>query len=76
VLLQVRVHPRSAKPRLEWDGTELRLWVREPAADGRANAAVVQAVADWLDVPPSALRMVRGAAARVKLVDIGDIALP
>ena len=51
--LTVRVHPKARSERLEWDGSTLELWVREPPADGRANAAVVRAVARWAGVPRS-----------------------
>ena len=49
----VRVHSRARSERLEWDGSTLQLWVREPPADGRANAAVIRAVARWAKVAPS-----------------------
>jgi len=68
--LTVRVHPRARTERLEWDGSTLQLWVREPPADGRANAAVIRAVARWADVAPSQVAIVSGAAARHKLVEI------
>ena len=68
--LTVRVHPRARTERLEWDGPTLQLWVREPPADGRANAAVIRAVARWADVAPSQVAIVSGAAARHKLVEI------
>ena len=56
--------------RLEWDGSTLEIWVREPPADGRANAAVVRAVARWAGVAPSQVTIVSGAAGRHKLVEI------
>ena len=66
-----RAYPRAgAHRRLEWDGPALRLWVREPPADGRANAAVSRAVARWAGVAPSQVAIVSGAAARHKLVEI------
>jgi hypothetical protein len=34
IRLTVRVHARARTERLEWDGSTLQLWVREPAADG------------------------------------------
>jgi len=43
--LTVRVHPRARAERLEWDGSTLQLWVHEPPAGGRANAAVIRAAA-------------------------------
>ena len=75
--LTVRVHPRARTERLEWDGSTLQLWVREPPADGRANAAVVRAVARWAGVAPSQVAVVSGAAARHKLAGIDrEDALP
>jgi uncharacterized protein len=68
--LTVRVHARARAERLEWDGSTLQLWVREPPADGRTNAAVIRAVARWADVAPSQVAIVSGAAARHKLVEI------
>ena len=56
--------------RLERDGLALQLWVREPPADGRANEAVIRAVARWADVAPSQVAIVSGAIARHKLVEI------
>jgi uncharacterized protein len=68
--LTVRVHPRARTERLEWGGSTLQLWVHEPPADGRANAAVIRAVARWVGVAPSQVAIVSGAAARHKLVKI------
>jgi uncharacterized protein YggU (UPF0235/DUF167 family) len=68
--ITVHVHARSRTERLEWDGSTLHLWVREPPADGRANAAVVRAVARWAGVPRSQVAIVSGVGARHKLVEI------
>jgi uncharacterized protein len=68
--LAVRVHARARTERLEWDGSTLQLSVREPPAGGRANAAVIRAVARWVGVAPSQVAIVSGAAARHKLVQI------
>ena len=76
MLLLVTAHPHATRPRLEWDGREVHVWVHEPATGGHANAAVIRAIASWLNVAPSRLRLARGATSRVKLVDIGDLALP
>jgi uncharacterized protein len=66
----VRVHARARTERVEWDGSTLQLWVREPAVGGRANAAVIRAVARWVGIAPSQVAIVSGAAARHKLVQI------
>jgi uncharacterized protein YggU (UPF0235/DUF167 family) len=75
-LLPIRVHPKAARPRLEWDGTQLEVWVHEPAANGAANDALLRAVGEWLGVAPSTLKLVRGATSRIKLVHIGNARLP
>jgi len=68
--LTVHVHPKARTVRLKWDGSTLEIWVREPPADGRANAAVVRAVARWAGVAPSQVAIVSGAAGRNKLIEI------
>ena len=68
--LTVHVHARARTERLERDGSTLQLWVREPPAGGRANAAVIRAVARWAGVAPSQVAIVSGATARHKLLEI------
>ena len=71
--LTCRVHPKASRPRIEWDGALARVWVAEPAADGRANRAVALAVARWLDVTPSRVRLVAGTRSRTKIVDVDGL---
>ncbi len=52
------------------DATQLRVAVTEPPREGRANAAVVSAVARFLGVPSSRVRIVRGLASRRKVVEV------
>jgi uncharacterized protein YggU (UPF0235/DUF167 family) len=47
--------------------------VRAKAVDGDANAAVVRAVAAWLDVPPSSVTIARGTSSRVKQLAIDGL---
>lgn len=71
VRIRVKVVPRARRPgvaRLA-DGT-WRVAVSAPAEGGKANAAVVDALAKHLDVPKSAVRIVRGLASRNKEVEL------
>nr|WP_235913782.1 DUF167 domain-containing protein [Pseudoroseomonas coralli] len=55
------------------DGPRLKVAVRAPPEDGRANTAIRALLAAALHVPPSAIAVVRGAAAREKTCRIaGD----
>lgn len=66
--IHVRVKPGSRKgPLVECDADgRLTVFVREPAVDGKANAAVIRLLAAHFDVPRSRIELTSGAAARVK----------
>jgi len=71
VRLSVVVSPRAARDRVDRiDPTHLRVAVTAPPHEGRANAAVIKAVAAFLDVPPSRVRIIRGLSSRRKIVDV------
>ncbi|ORW12537.1 DUF167 domain-containing protein [Mycolicibacter longobardus] len=64
----VRVKPGSRKgPLVETDADgQLTVYVREPAVDGKANAAVVRVLAEHFGVPHSRVELASGAGARTK----------
>jgi uncharacterized protein len=63
-----RVKPGSRKgPLVEVDSTgELTIYVREPAVDGRANAAAIRLLAAHFQLPRSRVELVSGATSRLK----------
>ena len=66
-LLVVRVTPRAARDEIAgWQGDELRVRLRAPPVDGRANEALLRLLASRLSVPTSSIELVSGATARVK----------
>lgn len=61
--LTVKVQPRSKAPGVEKLGEGLfRVRVLAAPEKGRANREVAERLAEYLDVPPSRLTLVRGAA--------------
>jgi uncharacterized protein len=74
--VEVRVHPRASRARLQWDGRRLELWVTAPAVEGAANRAVLDAVAAWAGVRPSAVRLLSGERGRSKLVEVDGVETP
>jgi uncharacterized protein (TIGR00251 family) len=71
VLFTVRVAPRAASGLIAGErGGALVVRVTAPPSEGRANEAVVRIVAKALGLPPSAVRLVRGARARTKLLSV------
>jgi len=59
-------------PLVEQTDDELILYVREPAIDGRANAAAVELLADHLGLRRGQVRLVAGHKARIKRFEIDD----
>ncbi|HEY5667970.1 MAG TPA: DUF167 domain-containing protein [Candidatus Saccharimonadales bacterium] len=70
----IHVKPGSKKgPLIEQDDSgALTLFVRERAVDGKANDAVIALLAVHLGVPKSRIAIVRGHAARIKMVRVDD----
>jgi uncharacterized protein (TIGR00251 family) len=72
VTVELRVQPRARRTGVE-DGDVLKVLVSAPAEDGKANAAVIELLAREWRLPKSAFAIVRGTAARQKVVAIaGD----
>ena len=44
--------------------------VKEPPVQGRANAAILKTLADYLDIAPSCLRIISGHTRRQKIVEV------
>lgn len=75
VRVPVKVKPNAKAERVEVqpDGS-LLVFVNAPPVDGKANEAVVRAVAAHFGLPRSSVEIVRGAAGRQKLLEV--IGLP
>jgi uncharacterized protein YggU (UPF0235/DUF167 family) len=72
--LSVRVTPGAKKTAIEQtaDGT-WKIRLRARAVEGAANAALIEQLAEWLDVPKSHIRLVRGQSARQKVLAIDSL---
>jgi len=63
---RVRATPRARQPGLTHESGVFRISVTAPADEGRANAAVAEALARALGVAKTRLTLVRGATSRDK----------
>ena len=75
VVLHVRLTPKSSAARI--GGVEdhggklvLKAYVTTPPEDGKANAALLALVADWLGVPKSTVALASGQKSRLKSVAV------
>jgi uncharacterized protein len=71
VKIDLTVQPKGSRPRVGpmVDG-RLRVVVSAPPADGKANRAVVLALAEAFGTAPSAVTILRGETGRKKTVEI------
>ena len=72
--IDVRVTPRAAKDELAgWQDGVLRVRLRAPPLDGRANQALCRLLAARLGLPPSAVAIVGGEKVRNKRVRLDGL---
>jgi uncharacterized protein len=70
----VRLQPRARRNEVAgMRGGAVLVRVTAPPVDGKANAALCALVAKRAGVPPSRVRVVRGAASRDKVVRVEGI---
>ena len=80
VRLAIRVTPRAKRNELVGvvnaggGRTALSLRLAAPPVEGAANVALIDFLADSLDVPKSSIRIVSGEASRLKIVRIDRVA--
>ena len=66
---------RVGEPALNTRGTKVlmdfyNVWVKEQAVDGKANEAVIRALATHLKVPVSSVKIKSGRESRQKIIEI------
>jgi uncharacterized protein (TIGR00251 family) len=67
----VHVVPRAKTTELAgMHGDAVRIRVAAPPADGAANAALVRFIADRLGIPVARVRIISGATARRKTLEV------
>jgi uncharacterized protein (TIGR00251 family) len=74
VRIQLHVQPGASRNEVAGlHGARLRLRIQSPPVDGRANAAVVEWIADHLGVPRRAVTLVHGEKSREKTVEVRGV---
>ena len=74
VTLVVRVQPRASKDEIAGEmGGVLKVRLRAPAVEDRANEALVEFLAVLLKTPRSAVRILSGERSRTKRIEIRGV---
>ncbi len=76
VYLAVRLQPRASRNEIDQAvGNELKIKVTAPPVDSAANEALLQLLKKKLDLPRSALQLVRGQTSRHKTIFISGLSV-
>jgi len=74
VVLAVKVQPRASKDEITGEmGGALKVRLRAPAVEDRANEALVEFLAELLKTPRSAVRILSGERSRTKRLEIRGV---
>lgn len=69
--ISVIVHPNSKKEAVEKDLLDnLHVYVNQPPLEGKANKAVISALADYFKITKSNVNLISGAKSKYKLFEI------
>jgi uncharacterized protein (TIGR00251 family) len=70
--IKVRLRPGAKMEKIEKvSDAEYRVWVKAPPREGKANAALIEALARYFDRPRRSVVLLKGASSRDKWVEIG-----
>ena len=72
--LQIQTTPNAPRSEIAgWMGDRLKIKVKAPAVEGKANAELVRFLAEAFGVRPNAVTLLRGDTARLKVVRIDGV---
>ena len=72
--IAIRVHPRAKRTAITGRlGEAYKVDLKAPPVDGKANEECIRFFAELMGVPRSAVRIVQGAAGRMKVVEIEGV---
>lgn len=68
IIIHVRVHPRSCRRAMEIEGEKLKVRLKSPPIDNKANEELVDLVAEELGVKKSSVTIIKGLSSREKVL--------
>jgi hypothetical protein len=72
-VLQVRVQPGASREELvRVSETEFKAKLTSAPEKGKANEELLKLLSEYLQIPRTRLKMVRGQTARIKLIEVSD----
>ena len=71
MIIQVKAKPASQEEKIiKISDNEFEVWVKEPPIQGRANRAIIKALADYFQISFLAVSIISGHTSRLKTINI------
>lgn len=71
MVIRVKVQAHAKQEKIEQLGLdEYKIWTPAPPAEGQANTAVIEILADYFNIAPSLIRIKSGNKSAHKLIEI------
>lgn len=70
--IKVKVIPRAKKEKIEEFNGGLKVYVSAPAIEGKANKKLIEIIAEHFKVKKYNVTIVKGEAAREKIIEINE----
>lgn len=68
--ITIKVIPKSSRQDVKKVGNVIKVWLKSPPVEGRANAELIVTLAKKFSVPKSAVQIKSGLSGKLKHVDI------
>lgn len=73
MIISVKLTPNASAAKVHrLNDTHFTVSVTEPPVKGRANHALILAMADYLGIKPYRISLIRGIASRTKILEIEE----
>jgi hypothetical protein len=67
----VKVKPRAREKKvIKISDTNFKVWVKESPEKGKANRAVLKALADYFNISQSNIKIISGSTSKLKIIEI------
>ena len=72
VFAVIKPNSRRREGVIEGEGGALVVYTKEPAIEGRANAAAIKLIAEHFEVNRMSVKLIRGHASKYKVFEISE----
>ena len=70
----VKVKPKAKEEKvIKVSATNFKVWVREVPEKGKANRAVIKALADYFKIGQSDIKIISGSTSKLKIIELQEI---